>query len=52
MRYNRYGDCYKFARNAINTSEFVGIGFSPDGSKLFVNIQNQGITFCIQGGWG
>ena len=49
---NAGGKIYKFARNAINTSEFAGVCFSPDGSKLFLNIQNPGITFCIQGVWG
>jgi len=48
---NAAGEIYKFARNAINTSEFAGVCFSPDGSKLFLNIQNPGITFCIQGTW-
>ncbi|MEQ9237331.1 alkaline phosphatase PhoX [Coleofasciculus sp. E2-BRE-01] len=48
---NAGGKIYKFARNAINTSEFAGVCFSPDGSKLFLNIQNPGITFCIQGVW-
>ncbi len=32
------GDAFVFAHNALNTSEFAGPCFSPDGSTLFVNI--------------
>lgn len=45
------GQLYHFARNAINTSEFCGACFSPDGQTMFVNIQNPGITFAIWGPW-
>lgn len=45
------GQLYRFARNAMNTSEFAGSTFSPDGTTLFVNIQNQGITLAITGPW-
>lgn len=38
-----------FARNARNDSEFTGACFSPDGSKMFVNIQEPGVTFAITG---
>lgn len=41
------GKYYKVARNALNTSEFCGAVFSPDGSTLFVNIQSPGMTFAI-----
>lgn len=41
-----------FARNALNASEFAGSCFSPDGSTMFVNIQNPGITLAIRGPWG
>jgi secreted PhoX family phosphatase len=45
------GKTYKFARNAINELELAGACFSPDGSTMFVNIQNPGITFAIWGPW-
>ncbi|MDJ0714633.1 MAG: DUF839 domain-containing protein [Prochloraceae cyanobacterium] len=48
---NRDGKCYKFARNALNNSEFAGICFSPDGQTMFVNIQRPGITLAIWGSW-
>ena len=46
------GRTYQFARNASNTSELAGATFSPDGTTLFVNIQNPGITIAITGPWG
>lgn len=46
------GNTYQFARNASNTSEFAGSTFSPDGTTLFVNIQNPGVTIAITGPWG
>lgn len=42
---------YKIARNALNSSEFAGSCFSPDGSTLFVNMQTPGISFAIKGPW-
>jgi secreted PhoX family phosphatase len=45
------GDIYQFARNALNSSEFAGSTFSPDGSTLFVNIQSPGLTLAITGPW-
>lgn len=45
------GSLYKFAKNALNTSEFAGVCFSPDGQTMFVNIQSPGITFAIWGPW-
>ena len=42
---------YRFARNAMNESEFSGVCFSPDGSTMFLNILNPGITFAIAGPW-
>ncbi|MBD2297802.1 alkaline phosphatase PhoX [Nostoc sp. FACHB-190] len=45
------GSLYKFARNALNTSEFAGVCFSPDGQTMFVNMQTPGITFAIWGAW-
>lgn len=48
---NTKGECYHFARNAFNESEFAGICFSPDNQTMFVNIQNPGVTFAITGNW-
>lgn len=45
------GNTYQFARNASNTSELAGSTFSPDGTILFVNIQNPGVTIAITGPW-
>ncbi len=38
-----------FARNAVSDSEFAGVCFSPDGSAMFVNIQEQGLTLMVTG---
>ncbi|MBM6616978.1 alkaline phosphatase PhoX [Bacillus suaedaesalsae] len=43
------GKVYPFAANRLNSSEFAGPTFSPDGKTLFVNIQSPGLTFAI---WG
>lgn len=45
------GEVYQLARNALNTSELAGCVFSPDGSTLFVNNQQAGMTFAIRGRW-
>ncbi|MCC5634557.1 PhoX family protein [Nostoc sp. CHAB 5844] len=45
------GSLYKFARNRLNSSEFAGVCFSPDGQTMFANIQSPGITFAIWGPW-
>jgi uncharacterized protein len=45
------GQLYRIARNATSNSEFAGAVFSPDGSTLFVNIQNPGWTLAIVGPW-
>ena len=47
----RQGDIYRFARNAMDESEFSGICFSPDGSTAFVNYLLAGLTFAITGPW-
>ena len=45
------GDVYRFGSNTYSSSEFAGATFSPDGSTLFVNVQNPGITLAITGPW-
>ncbi len=44
-------EVYTLARNARDRSEFAGATFSPDGSTLFVNIQEPGSTIAIRGPW-
>ncbi len=45
------GEVYTLARNARDKSEFAGATFSPDGSTLFVNIQEPGSTLAVRGPW-
>jgi secreted PhoX family phosphatase len=45
------GECYHFARNALNQSEFAGVCFSPDGQTMFVNIYQPGMTLAVWGPW-
>jgi secreted PhoX family phosphatase len=45
------GVVYPIMRNVLNDSEMCGATFSPDGSTLFVNIQNPGITVAVSGPW-
>ncbi len=53
------GRVFDLAKNILNTSEFAGACFSPDGRTLFVNTQGStrdaghelGMTFAIQGPW-
>jgi uncharacterized protein len=45
------GRLYTLARNAGSDSEFAGACFSPDGSTLFVNLQEDGLTLAIAGPW-
>lgn len=55
----RDGEIFDFARNVMNTSEFCGACFAPDGATLFVNIQGsttrggtvRGVTVAIRGPW-
>ena len=48
---NSEGELYRFAANSLNSSEFAGACFSPNGKTLFVNIQSPGITLAIWGPW-
>jgi secreted PhoX family phosphatase len=45
------GQQYAFADNAYSRAELAGVCFSPDGSVLFVNIQQRGLTVAITGPW-
>ncbi|MEM8549952.1 MAG: alkaline phosphatase PhoX, partial [Verrucomicrobiota bacterium] len=45
------GKLYHLAENILNANEFAGAFFSPDGSILFVNIQQPGLTMAITGPW-
>ncbi len=45
------GSTYRFGHNAVSDSELAGACFSPDGSTLFMNIQNDGLTLAITGPW-
>ncbi|MEM8721665.1 MAG: alkaline phosphatase PhoX [Cyanobacteria bacterium P01_G01_bin.39] len=45
------GQYYKFARNALNNSEFAGVCFAPDNQTMFVNIYHPGMTLAIWGDW-
>ena len=47
----REGNYYVLASNPRAASEFTGATFSPDGSTLFVNLQQQGATVAITGPW-
>jgi len=42
---------YALADNAHTEAELAGICFSPDGSVMFVNIQDRGLTLAITGPW-
>ena len=45
------GNVYKMGRNAVSESELAGATFSPDGTTLFMNIQEDGLTLAITGPW-
>ncbi len=55
----RNGQIFDLARNTLNTTEFAGACFSPDGSTLFVNIMGsttdagsqRAATLAIRGPW-
>lgn len=47
----RDGRVLPFAHNARSRSEFAGVCFSPDGRRLFVNMQEEGLTLAIEGPW-
>lgn len=43
------GQVFDFARNAYSGSELAGVCFAPDGSALFANMQQDGVTLAIEG---
>ncbi|HEX7127212.1 MAG TPA: alkaline phosphatase PhoX [Thermodesulfobacteriota bacterium] len=49
------GEVFRFARNALDRSEFAGACFSPDGTVLFVNVfgttSTPGLTLAVTGPW-
>ena len=45
------GEYYVIAAG-VRSGELAGACFSPDGSTLFVNVQNPGYTVAISGPWG
>jgi secreted PhoX family phosphatase len=42
---------YLIGRNVRGTGELAGCCFSPDGTTLFVNMQEEGLTLAIEGDW-
>jgi secreted PhoX family phosphatase len=51
LRITPTGQISKFARNVLNNTELAGVCFSPDGSTMFVNLYDPGITVAITGPW-
>ena len=45
------GRTYVIAENILNSAEFAGANFSPDGKILFINIYSPTITIAITGPW-
>lgn len=41
------GDVFPFLRNVLDTGEFAGACFSPNGKFMYVNAQRLGITFAV-----
>lgn len=45
------GRAYTIGRTASSRSELAGATFAPDGTTLFVNMQQAGLTLAITGPW-
>ena len=45
------GSQYRIAGNAYGDAELAGVCFSPDGSTMFVNVQQAHVTLAITGPW-
>jgi secreted PhoX family phosphatase len=48
----RGGEVYRLGMNRKSPGELAGACFSPDGSTLFVNMQEESQTLAIRGPWG
>ena len=48
---NKYGKIYVIGQVEDSPSEIAGVCFSPDGSTMFLNIQDEGRTIAILGDW-
>ena len=48
---NKYGKIYVIGQVEDSSSEIAGVCFSPDGSTMFLNIQDEGRTIAILGDW-
>lgn len=46
---SRRGQIFDFSENVLNSSEWTGASWTPDGSTLMVNRQSPGVTFAITG---
>ena len=51
IRIKPNGKTYVIAENILNSAEFAGANFSPDGKILFINIYSPTITIAITGPW-
>ncbi len=45
------GTQVRIAGNARQHAELAGVCFSPDGTTLFVNVQQAHVTLAITGPW-
>ncbi|QOJ00062.1 MAG: DUF839 domain-containing protein [Phycisphaeraceae bacterium] len=45
------GRVYPLARCRLDSHEWAGACFSPDGSTLFMNLQGKGLTLAVTGPW-
>jgi secreted PhoX family phosphatase len=43
------GKVSTFARNRLSAFELAGVCFSPDGSAMFLNLQDDGLTLAVRG---
>ncbi|MFK7990249.1 MAG: alkaline phosphatase PhoX [Sandaracinaceae bacterium] len=43
------GEVFALGANAMSDGEIAGVCFSPDGSTMFLNLQEEGLTLAIRG---